>query len=157
MDRREFLAGGAALAATLAAAAATAHESGDKHEHGSAVAVVTPTDPKLAKLSAAAKDCASAGDACIRHCVDLLSQGDKSLGGCLQEVLQTSTICRSLASLALYTKTATPRFVAFTRACATYCRDCAAECKKHAEHHEVCRLCMEACERCAEACEALSA
>lgn len=157
MDRRDFLTGGAALAATLVGAVASAHEGGPKHEHGSAVAVATPGDPKLARLAAAATECVTTGEACVRHCVDLLSQGDKTLAGCLKEVLETSAVCASLASLALYAKAPTPRLVAFARACATYCRDCAAECKKHAEHHEVCRLCMEACERCAEACETLKA
>lgn len=157
MDRREFLTAGAALAASLAAAAARA-ETHAGHDHaGDTKDAAAPADPKLAAIAKAATDCASTGAACIRHCVVELGKGDTALAGCLDEVLQTSAICEALAALARYTEKPTPRFVAYARACATYCRDCAAECKKHAEHHEACRVCMEACERCAEACEALPA
>jgi len=150
MDRRDFLAATALLGTAALAGAASAAEHA---EHAAAA----PADKGLARIATAAADCVAAGDACIRHCVDRLGQGDKTLAGCLSEVVQTRAICESLAALAHYAAAPTPRLVAYARACATYCRDCAAECKKHADHHAVCRTCMEACERCAEACEALKA
>ena len=151
MDRRDFLAATALLGTAALAGAASATEHGAHHS------AAAPADPRLARIAAAAAECVSIGDACVRHCVDLLAKGDTTLAGCLREVLQTSEICESLAALAHQAAGPSPRLVAYARACATYCRDCAAECKKHAEHHAVCRSCQEACERCAEACEALEA
>ncbi len=153
MDRREFLAGAAALAATMAATSARAQT----HEHNHEAPATAPRDPKLDTLVKAANDCVQSGEACIRHCVDLLGKGDTSLHGCLQHVLETSAVCTALERVASYASSPSKTMRAFVAACAQYCRDCAAECKKHAEHHEPCKVCMEACERCAKACEAVAA
>jgi Cys-rich four helix bundle protein (predicted Tat secretion target) len=155
MDRREFLTSVAALATVVAATGVRA----ESHEHPAPTTgpAAAPRDPKLAAVVEAAQGCVGAGEACIRHCVDLLGQGDTSLEDCLRSVLETSAVCTSLVRVASYANAPTPTLRAYVAACARYCRDCAEVCEKHAEHHEPCKLCMEACERCAKACEALAA
>lgn len=154
MDRRDFLTGAAALASSFAAARALAAEP----EPAAATAAgSTKRDPRLTKLVDTATECVRTGDACVRHCMNLLATGDTSLAGCMERVLETNAVCEALAKLGALASAPGPQLVAFAAACATYCRDCAAECKKHENHHEICRTCMEACDRCAEACEALRA
>lgn len=156
MDRRAFLTGAAALASTLAAARALAAD----HAHAGAPPAAgagAARDARLTKLVEAAGECAATGDACIRHCVDMLAKGDTALAGCLDRVLETTAVCAALERLGSYASAPAPRLAALAAAAATYCRDCASECKKHVEHHEICRICMEACDRCAEACDGIRA
>ena len=146
MDRREFLTG----ALTMAVAAGTTPRA-------RAAASAAARDPKLAEAVETALDCLKAGDACIRHCVDLLGQGDTTLKNCMQSVLDMSAVCDGLAKLASYADSPTPNLRAYANACADYCRDCSAACKKHADHHTPCKACMESCDACLKACEELAA
>ncbi len=157
MDRREFLTG--ALTATVAAAAAARAEARGAGAPVAALAAADAAarDPKLAKAAETARACLDTGDACVRHCVDLLGQGDTSLAKCLRTVLDMSAACDGLARLASYADAPTPNLRAYAKVCGDYCRDCAAACKKHADHHAVCKACMESCEECLKACEALAA
>jgi Cys-rich four helix bundle protein (predicted Tat secretion target) len=148
MDRREFLTG----AVTTAVALGAAGQAKAAASPGSSA----PADPRLAKVVETSLDCVQTGNACIRHCVELLGGGDTTLKACMQTVLDMTAVCTSLAEVAGLATAPTPTLRAYVAACAQYCRDCAAACKKHANHHDVCKACMESCDRCADACDALT-
>ena len=152
MDRREFLT--AAVAATLATGVARA-ATGAPGALGAAAPAAR--DPKLDKAAETARACLDTGDACVRHCVALLGQGDTTLEKCMRTVLDMTAACDGLARLASYADAPTPNLRAYAKVCGDYCRDCAAACKKHADHHAACKACMESCDACLEACEALAA
>lgn len=120
-------------------------------------AAAAARDPKLAKAVETALDCIQTGDVCIRHCVDLLGQGDTALKDCLASVLDMTAVCDGLAKLAGYATTHDKNLRAYAAACADYCRTCSAACKKHADHHAPCKACLESCDACVKACEALAA
>jgi len=155
MDRREFLAGATSL--VVAAAAATARGESHEHHADAAATLPGPRDPKLVEVVAAAFACDEAAEACVRHCVEYLGRGDRSLHGCMQSVLPMSAVCTALARISSYADLPDKNLQAYAVVCAGYCRDCAAACKEHAEHHAPCKACMDACERCAKACDALVA
>ncbi len=157
MDRREFLTG--ALTTTVAAtAAARAHARGAGAALGAAAAAApAERDPKLDKASETARECLDTGDACVRHCVALLGQGDTTLETCMRSVLDMTAVCEGLARLAAWADAPTPNLRAYANVCGDYCRDCATACKKHADHHAACKACMESCDACLKACEALAA
>ena len=156
MDRREFLAG-ALLTAVAATSAARARAGTRGLPLAAADSAASARDPKLAKAVETALACMETGDACIRHCVDLLGQGDTTLKNCMASVLDMTASCDGLAKLAGYAATPTPNLRAFANVCADYCRDCSAACKKHADHHAPCEACMESCDACLKACEELAA
>ena len=122
-----------------------------------AAATALARDPKLDKAAETARACLDTGDACVRHCVTLLGQGDTTLEKCMRTVLDMTAACDGLSRLASYADTATPNLRAYAKVCGDYCRDCAAACKKHADHHAACKACMESCDACLKACEALAA
>jgi Cys-rich four helix bundle protein (predicted Tat secretion target) len=156
MDRREFLTG--ALTMTVAAtAAAHAQARTPGLALGAAGAAAAARDPELEKAVETALACIEAGDACVRHCVALLGQGDTTLEKCMRTVLDMTAACHGLAKLAAYADAPTPNLRAFAKVCGDYCRDCSAACKKHADHHAPCKACMESCDACLAACEALAA
>lgn len=148
MDRRDFLTG--VLTTAVALGAATTAKG------AASPGTIVPTDPKLAKVVETSLDCVQTGNACIRHCVELLGGGDTALKQCMQTVLDMTAVCASLADVAGYASAPTQTLRAYILACALYCRDCSAACKKHANHHEACKACMESCDRCANACDAVA-
>lgn len=157
MDRREFLVGAVTTLAAGAAVRAAAHQGEHAGHAGHAAAgAAAPRDAKLDKVVETSLDCVKTGSACVRHCVDLLAQGDRSLEGCMRSVLDVVAVCDALAKVAGQTAAPTKSLRAYAAACAQYCRDCAEACREHAEHHVPCKACMESCNRCAEACEALA-
>jgi Cys-rich four helix bundle protein (predicted Tat secretion target) len=158
MDRREFLTG--ALTATVAAAAASgarAQGAGSAPGTALAAAAAPARDPKLDEAARTARACLEAGDACVRHCVALLGQGDTTLEKCMRTVLDMTAACEGLARLASWAESPTPNLRAYAKVCGDYCRDCSAACRKHADHHAPCKACMESCDACLKACEALAA
>lgn len=151
MDRRDFVLGAglsltttAAVAAGAGAATATDHA---EHHHGAAPAGEN-------KLAHAASHCVQAADACIAHCLDLLSTGDGTLGACARSATALRAVCDTLAQLAA--QPSSPLLVRYAAVAKLYCDDCAAECRRHADRHAACRVCLEACEACAKECAALA-
>ena len=138
MNRREALFGSSAFTAALAlgtlscAKNAVAHTA--DHAHGSG-------DASLADASLA---CLKAGNACLAHCIGMVSNGDTSMAGCLASVTDMLAAMEALSKLAAR---GGKRFAETSKALVAYCEDCAVECQKHAEHHAVCKECYEACTR----------
>jgi Cys-rich four helix bundle protein (predicted Tat secretion target) len=133
MNRRELLVGGGTMLATAAFQAATASAEGTAsagagQAHGS--------------FAQAADKCVSVGTQCLEHCLTLLGQGDKSLGGCAQAVNEMLAVCRVVGPLAAADST---HLKALARLCADVCTDCEKACRPHADHHPVCKACAEAC------------
>jgi len=100
------------------------------------------TDGTNPALRDAALACASAGEACLAHCLTAFTAGDTSLGKCATLVQQMIVGCEAVAKLAAH---GSPHLAAFAAACRDVCADCEAECRKHEAHHEVCKRCADAC------------
>lgn len=138
MNRREALVGSSVFTAALALGAlscaknAVAHTA--EHAHGGG----SP------ELSDAALACIKAGNACLAHCIGMISSGDTSMAGCLATVTDMVAAMDALAKLA---SRGGKRLAETTKALVAYCEDCAAECQKHADHHPVCKDCLESCQR----------
>ena len=126
MHRRQFISGSAAVSLAVAAAVAQAHPGHDHgahdHQHGAAA------NPYEAARKAAGH-CVSAGQACLAHCIDLLSRGDTSMKDCAAAANQMLALCGALQNLAAQRSPLTP---ALAKVCAEACKQCAAACKKHA-------------------------
>lgn len=141
-NRRELLAGAAlaGLALPLAGTAAAA-ESGhhDHTSHGSHGGHSGPHHPELTKQ---ALNCVGLGEACVEHCIRVMSTGDTSLTDCLIAVNAMLPLC---ATLARYAASDAKRLKELAGVCIDVCDDCAVECEKHADHHEECKVCGEAC------------
>lgn len=149
MDRRDLLAGGAALAALAMAGTARAAdtENHEHHHHHDA-------GPKYGLVGAAAVDCIQKGEVCIDHCLVLLGDGDKAMAACAKSVTQMLAICGALQRLS---STDFQRMPQLAKVAMDVCRDCEAECKKHADKHQQCRDCMESCGACARECQKIAA
>ena len=87
-SRRKLIIGTAAVAASIAAGGVVAGEH--KHHHHAA---------KHGDLVESALDCIKTGEACSHHCIQLIKDGDTSLGECLEIVDQMLPMCRALATL----------------------------------------------------------
>jgi Cys-rich four helix bundle protein (predicted Tat secretion target) len=152
MNRRDslFTTGSMALVATLGAVACAssnvqaqvAPAPGAPHHHG---------DPELA---AAAAGCLAKGNACLAHCLALLSGGDTTMAGCAAAVFDMHAVMSGLAAVA---SSGGKRLGELARAAAGFCRDCETECRKHEAQHAVCHECAEACARTVAACSSYAA
>lgn len=111
-----------------------AHDSGTHGGHG--------RDSQHQALIDAAMHCVAMGEACVPHCVELMANGDPSLGECLESVLVMMPMCTAVARAARFDAS---RFKAAAQLCGDICADCEAVCRKHAEHHAVCKACADAC------------
>jgi Cys-rich four helix bundle protein (predicted Tat secretion target) len=150
--RAALIAAGAVVATGLlrpAHAGEKDHAGHDMAEMGKAAAKAATGHQSVVD---AALDCVKRGEACIPHCIDLMSQGDTSLKGCLQSVSAMMPMCAALARFAALDS---PRLKELAKLCADVCEDCEKECKKHAEHHAVCNACAESCAACAKECKTL--
>ena len=150
MDRRKFLTkstlatAGAAVALTAKQAQASGKHHG-KH-HGS---------NKYQQAVKASLDCIGSGEVCASHCVELLSQGDKSMKDCLPAVRNMLALCGAMVKVGsagtnkkLIQKTAA--------ACVMACEACMNECDKHKDKHADCKVCYESCKRCIAACKKIA-
>jgi Cys-rich four helix bundle protein (predicted Tat secretion target) len=155
MKRREFFIGAGSMAAGLALASRSVRAEEKAHDHGEHKHAADPA-PMLTKVAGTATACVAAGKNCIRHCVDLLGQGEESMQACLQSALAMAAVCEAMAAVASYGTTATPDIRALAETCARFCNDCAEACKPHVDHHAVCKACMESCLACSAACEQLA-
>ncbi len=141
MNRRDALSTGAAFAAaSLGAAACGAKnavaQNADHAHHGHHGGAESP-------VAAAAYDCVRAGDACLAHCLAMLSKGDTSMAGCAVAVRD---MIAGMSALAAISSGGGRRAAELAGPLAKLCEDCAQECQRHAEH-PVCRACLESCQR----------
>jgi Cys-rich four helix bundle protein (predicted Tat secretion target) len=155
MDRRSFIAAGAAAVAAVATRAAAEDDPHAEHKRQAAAKAAQagkggPPWVANAALVEAAADCGRAGRVCLEHCLSVLRAGDTSMARCSQTVSAMLPLCAALEALATQ---GSPHLKALAAVCAKACRDCEAACKEHAGHHEACKRCMETCGRCAAACE----
>jgi Cys-rich four helix bundle protein (predicted Tat secretion target) len=146
MNRRELLLGAASLVAAASTSSAFAMSDGHEHHHHS-------PNPNQAMIDAAS-DCIQRGQICLSHCLDLLSQGDKEMGGCAKSVNQMLSVCTAIQQLANQNSRYLP---ALAKIAADACRDCEESCKKHADQHEECKACRDACAACAKECRKITA
>ncbi len=148
MKRREVMAASgtvmlAALSTTaLAQAKPQAHDHA--HMHGGANAA----------LISAAADCVVKGQACLAHCLVLLADGDKAMGGCAKSVNQMLAACGALQNLAAQQSALLP---AMAKVALEACQACEKECRQHEKKHAECKACMESCVECAKQCKAVAA
>ncbi|MDH4200735.1 MAG: four-helix bundle copper-binding protein [Spirochaetia bacterium] len=144
VNRKNFLAGAAGIAATAMVSNLWAGEKADLHAHhhmgGS----------KNAALVAAANDCMGKAEICLNHCISSLKEKDLSLLDCLASVRDMVPLCQGLGSLAA----SESRYLAnYMKVCIAACEDCIKVCKKHADKHQVCADCAEACKKCSDECK----
>lgn len=139
--------------ATLAACARTAGaaEHDHHHMHGAGGAAAC-TMGRYKALVAATSDCVAQGQACLAHCLRLLSGGDGSLGACATTVNQVLPLCTALQALAGQESALTPKLAKVTLEACTACADA---CKPHVEHHAECKACYESCMECIKQCQAV--
>ena len=132
---------------------------------GNAVAQNTPKPPPSpppagghhhgdTALLEAAHGCLLKGDACLSHCIMLLSSGDTSMAGCSKAVHDMHAMMVGLAALA---GSGSRHLPAVAKVAMELCKDCEAECRKHADMHVVCKECAEACSRTIAACQKVAA
>ena len=146
MDRRELLAGSAALAAAAAAGAAFAADEHDHHMHHGG--------GKFKALVTTAADCIHIGEECMNHCLDLLATGDKELGACAKSVNQMLAACNALVRLGTQESKYLPKMAALA---GQICDDCEKECRKHEKKHAQCKACADACAACLKECKKVAA
>ncbi len=130
-----------AVSAPLAApSAGTAPPPG--HHHGG--------DPALAE---AAGECIKKGEACLAHCIALLSSGDKDMADCAHAVNDMRSVMHALHTLA---NTGSKHLAEFAKVAMKFCQDCEAACRKHAGMHATCKDCADACARTVAACQKIA-
>jgi Cys-rich four helix bundle protein (predicted Tat secretion target) len=140
MNRRSVLGaaiGGASLVMAMDKVFAEEHQ----HEHAASA---------NAALSQAARHCVSSSEACLSHCLQLLTQGDTSLAACAKSVYQMSAICEALARLA---SANSEHLAEFAKIAHAMCLDCEKECRKHENEHATCKACADSCAACAKECK----
>jgi Cys-rich four helix bundle protein (predicted Tat secretion target) len=154
MNRRHWLQSGAALSTLLAAGSskaqdkpAPAHHAGMQHAHHHA-------QMRYGTLAHAATHCVMAGEACIGHCLELLSQGDKAMGECAKSVEQMLSLCTALRQLATWNSAYVP---ALAKVALDACTACEQACRKHEKMHDTCKACAESCAACAAECKKVAA
>lgn len=144
MKRREILGYGVAATAVTAAVSAATSPDHAHMDHG---------PRSYAALAASAAECEARGELCLQHCVEMLTNGDDTMGGCAQSVRQMLAACRAIHALAVQRSSYVPRLAPIVR---DICRACELECEKFAATHDVCRDCRDACVRCARECAAVA-
>jgi Cys-rich four helix bundle protein (predicted Tat secretion target) len=144
MERRELLKAVGMVSAV--AMVNTGHADADPHEHHHA-------GPGNAALVDAAFGCVKAGDACLDHCLQVLSTGDKSMSECARSVSELVAVCGALGKLAAANSALLPKYAAVVR---MSCDNCEKECRKHEDKHATCKACADACAACSRECAKLA-
>lgn len=144
------LAGGLAAAAALAVNPALAASEHDHHAgHGAHGAAGSDGAKHQALLDVAAK-CMARGEACLNHCIALMSTGDTSLKDCIRTVSVMLPMCGALLRVAGLDAA---RLKDVAKVCIDVCDDCVKACKPHIEHHALCKACSDSCTECIDACK----
>lgn len=142
------LAGSLAVAAVLAAEPARAEGEHDHHA-GHAASTAADSAKHQALIDIAAK-CVARGEACLNHCIALMSTGDTSLKDCIRTVSVMLPMCGALMRVAGLDAT---RLKDVAKVCIDVCDDCVKACKPHIEHHALCKACSDSCMECIDACK----
>jgi Cys-rich four helix bundle protein (predicted Tat secretion target) len=144
MHRREFVTAMGTAAAVMSAAQAftvTANAAESMHP------------AKYRALEESTAHCVSTGEACMRHCLGMLSMKDASMAGCTNASYQMIAACGALRTLATVNS---PRVAAFAKVVAELCTDCQKECERFPDVAE-CKACGDSCKTCAEECRRVGA
>jgi len=155
MDRREMLkvaTGGIMLAAAgnAAFAAESAKQpAGHEHMHG-----MHGSGNKNQSLVDAAADSVKKGQACLHHCIESLSQGDKELGKCAMVVNDMIAACVAIEQLANYNS---PHLARMAKVVMDICQDCEKECRKFEKEEEICKQTADSCVTCFNECKKIAA
>lgn len=145
MQRRNLIEGAGVMALAALATQAAAQNPADAHAHHHHA----PAGPS--KLTTAAVDCVTKGEACLAHCLVLLGQGEKEMASCARSVNQLLAICGALVKVSLQSGS---QLKALAKLSAAVCEECEKECRKHEKKHAECKACAEACAECAKQCKA---
>lgn len=151
MERRELL---KTLTAAVAAAVSTqalAAEAGHEHEHHMHHHTAPATTGDLIRSSV---DCLQTGEACLAHCLTLLSEGNPEMAACAQSVNELLATCTALFKLASQNSKFTP---ALAKLAGEVCTSCEKECRRHEKKHAECKACADACAACSQACQKVTA
>lgn len=124
--------------AVIAAGAARRAEAGQPSSQPSSKSA----NNRYGDLRSAVSDCVEAGDACHAHCLEQLSQGNKSLADCARAIAEMRLICQVMGPLAALDSALLP---AQAKICRVSCERCANACEPHAGHHSECKACRDAC------------
>ena len=108
---------------------------------------------KYKALEDSTSHCVSTGDACMRHCLGMLSMKDTSMAGCTNAAYQMMAACGALRTLAAVNS---PYVPALAKVIAQVCADCQKECEKFPDVAE-CKACGDSCKTCAEECRKIGA
>lgn len=150
MNRREALlsSGGMMVSAYLGGiACGTKNAVADPQTAGGAAVQAKPGAGHVhghgdAALASAALDCVHKGEACLAHCIMMLSGGDASMAGCAASVNDMRAAMNALGIIAAHGGKMTNEFA---KAAVKFCIDCEMECKKHEAKHVVCKDCADSC------------
>lgn len=141
MDRREMIvAMGGATALFAASGMAVAAEG---HKHGAA---------GTNALADASFECVRTAEAGIRHCLEELGKGDKSLAECAAKMNELKIVCAAMGSLSSFESGYAK---AMARLTLTACEESEKECRKF-EKHKACVECADSCKKCVEECKKLA-
>jgi Cys-rich four helix bundle protein (predicted Tat secretion target) len=103
-------------------------------------------------LAVSAEKCVGTGEACLDHCISMMSTGDTSMAACAKSVREMLLVCRPLAQAA---RQGSKRTAAIAKLALDACNECMEECRKHSA--APCKACLSACEDCAKHCKSASA
>jgi len=160
MNRRELLAG----AAAMVAAASTGRAFSGEHDHmdhnhldmggmDMSHGYEHHQSSRNQKLIEATSDCVLKANICMQHCLVLLGQGDEEMAACAKSSSEVAAICTALQQLA---SAETRQLPQLAKVAMEICRHCEDECKKTDRHPE-CKACGEACAACYKECEKIAA
>lgn len=136
LSRRNLLSGASVLAAALMGGASLTASAEEHHsdEHGQS----------HAEVLAAARNCSSAAQKCLAHCLNMVQapDGDRELAKCARKTNEMSTICEDFAhQLAVNS----PYVESLAKVCRDACADCEKLCRRKEAEHAACKECAEAC------------
>ena len=146
MQRREFIATMGATAAVVSATQAFAAQA-------NAADAESMHPAKYKALEESTAHCVSTGEACMRHCLGMLSMKDTSMAGCTNASYQMTAACGALRALAAVNS---PHVPALAKVVEQMCADCQKECEKFPDVAE-CKACGDSCKTCAEECRKVAA
>ena len=157
MNRRDAIksTGGMVVAASLTALACAAQQAVAAAPATPAAPPPTPTPTPASAQGAATEaafDCVKKGEACIAHCLALLSTGDTTMAECAAAAHDMVAAAQALAVIG---SSGSKHIAAAARLALEACTDCEAACRKHADKHVICRECADSCARTVAACRAL--
>lgn len=136
INRRGFvqkagLAAGTLATVSLVSQAASAEGGGHHHHHPA-------KNTELVKMAA---HCIHTGNACIAHCLDMISQGNTDMAECARSVQYLVSMCETVG---VHAASDSKHLKDLLVTCLAICEDCEAECRKF-EQHEQCLECAESC------------